>query len=157
MIHTSQFIHHFKVESLKHVELFLINFTILQCFRYISNTANAAVMMSVNFVTFISFFWYFLVSNEIIPLAITPVRDATLSEMLTGRLMNVLNVAMLDIPVAMLKLLEQVSGHVIHSNICSILCISPYTFSLILTTLVTYFELLSDDRRLEGPQEQNWI
>ena len=65
-------------------------------------------MMSINFVTFLSFFWYFLVSVEIIPLAITPVRDATPNGMLTGKPMNVVNVATLDIPVAMLIPLEQV-------------------------------------------------
>ena len=52
--------------------------------------------------TFVSFVWYFLVSAEIIPLAIAPVRDAAPSEMLTGSPMNVVNVATPDIPVAML-------------------------------------------------------
>ena len=47
-------------------------------------------------------FGTFLVRAEIIPLAITPVRDAAPNEMLTGKPMNVVNVAALDIPVAML-------------------------------------------------------
>ena len=64
-------------------------------------------MMLVNFVTFVSFFWYFLVSAEIMPLKIAPVRDATPNGMLTGRPMNVLSVAKLDILVATLMLLEQ--------------------------------------------------
>ena len=83
----------------------------------VSNMANAGVMMSVNFVTFVSFFWYFLVITKIIPLTIAPVRDATLNGMLTGRLMNVLNVATPDIPVATLRLLEQVFSHLSGSNI----------------------------------------
>ena len=68
---------------------------------------NAGVMMSINFVTFLSFFQYFLVGAEIIPLAITPIRDAAPNEMQTGKPMNVVNVAPLDIPVAMLIPLEQ--------------------------------------------------
>ena len=68
--------------------------------------------MSINFVTFLSFFWYFLARAEIIPLAIAPVRDATPSGMLTGKLMNVANVATLNISVAILILLEQVFNHV---------------------------------------------
>ena len=64
-------------------------------------------MMSINFVTFLRFFWYFLVGAEIIPLAIAPVRDAAPNGMLTGSLMNVANVATLDIPVASLISLEQ--------------------------------------------------
>ena len=59
-------------------------------------------MMSINFVTFSSFCWYFLVSTETIPLAIAPVIDAAPNGMLTGTLMNETNVAALDIPVATL-------------------------------------------------------
>ena len=55
-------------------------------------------MMSINLVTFLSFCWYFLVSTEITPLAIAPVRDAAPNGMLTGNPMNVANVATLDIP-----------------------------------------------------------
>ena len=62
--------------------------------------------MSNNFVTLESFFWYFLVSAEIILLAIAPVRDATPNGMLTGSPMNVANVATLDIPVATLNPLQ---------------------------------------------------
>ena len=68
--------------------------------------------MSTNFVTFLSFCWYLLVSTEIIPLAITPVRDAAPNGMLTGKLMNVANVATLDIPVATLIPLEQAFNQV---------------------------------------------
>ena len=67
--------------------------------------------------TFLSFFQYFLASVEIIPLAISPVRDAAPNEMLTGKPMNVANVATLDIPVAMLILLEQAFSHVSQFNI----------------------------------------
>ena len=83
----------------------------------LSNTTNAGVMMSINFVTFLSFFSYFLVSTEIIPLAIAPVRDAASNEMLTGKPMNVVNVAMLDIPVATLIPLEQAFNRVSQFNI----------------------------------------
>ena len=62
--------------------------------------------MSINFVTFLSFFWYFLVRAGIIPLAIAPVRDAAPNEMLTGKQMNVANVTTRDIPVATLIPLE---------------------------------------------------
>ena len=73
--------------------------------------------MSISLVTFLSFYWYFLVSTEIIPLAITPVRDAAPNGMLTGKHMNVANVATLDIPVAMLIPLEQAFNHVSQFNI----------------------------------------
>ena len=78
----------------------------------LSNTTNAGVTMSINCVTFLSFYSYFLVSTEIIPLAIAPVRDATPNEMLTGKPINVANVATLDIPVATLIPLEQAFNHV---------------------------------------------
>ena len=58
--------------------------------------------MSFSLVTFLSFFWYFLASTEIIPLAIAPVVNAAPNKMLTGIPTNVANVATLDIPVAML-------------------------------------------------------
>ena len=73
--------------------------------------------MSIKRVTFLSFCWYFLVSIEIIPLAIAPVRDVAPNEMLTGSPMNVANVATLDIPVATLRLLEQAFNHVSRFNI----------------------------------------
>ena len=78
----------------------------------LSNTTNAGVTMSIKRVTFLSFFWYFLVRVEIIPLAITPVRDAAPKEMPTGSPTNVANVATLDIPVATLIPLEQALNHV---------------------------------------------
>ena len=74
-------------------------------------------MMSINLVTFLSFCWYFLVSAEIIQLAITPVIDAVPNGMLTGKPMNVTNVATLDIPVATLIPLEQAFNHVSRFNI----------------------------------------
>ena len=83
----------------------------------LSNTTNVGVMMPINFITFLSFCWYFLVGAEIIPLAITPVRDATRNGMLTGKPMNVANVATLDIPVATLIPLEQAFNHVSQFNI----------------------------------------
>ena len=73
----------------------------------LSNTTNAGITMSIKWVTFLSFFWYLLVSVEIIPLAIAPVRDAAPNAMLTGSPTNVANVATLDIPVTMLIPLEQ--------------------------------------------------
>ena len=63
---------------------------------------NAGITMSINCITFLSLFWYFLVRAEIIPLAIAPVRDAAPNGMLTGKPMNVANVATLDIPLATL-------------------------------------------------------
>ena len=78
---------------------------------------NAGVMMSINCITFLSFCWYFLVRAEIIPLAITPVRDTAPNGMLTGKPMNVANVATPDIPVAMLIPLEQAFNHVSRFNI----------------------------------------
>ena len=73
----------------------------------LSNTTKAGVTMSINLVTFLSFFCYFLVSVEIIPLTIAPVIDAAPKAALTGIPMNVANVATLDIPVATLIPLEQ--------------------------------------------------
>ena len=121
--------------------------------KLVSNTAVANVAMSINFVTFVSFFWHILVSTEIIRPAIAPVKDATPNGMLTGRPTNVLNIATHDIPVAMLNPLEQAFSHVSCSNILAYFCISPYTFPLIFLTLATYFELRSDGRRPEVPQE----
>ena len=83
----------------------------------LSNTTNAGVTMSISLVTFLSFFWYFLVRVEIIPLAIAPVRDAAPKEMLTGSPTNVANVVTLDIPVATLIPLEQAFSHVSRFNI----------------------------------------
>ena len=83
----------------------------------LSNTTNAGIIMLINLVTFLSFFRYFLVSVEIIPLAIAPVRDAAPKEMLTGSPTNVANVATLDIPVATLIPLEQAFNHVSRFNI----------------------------------------
>ena len=82
-----------------------------------TNMVNAGVMMSIKHVTFLSFCWYFLVNTKIIPLAIAPVIDAAPKAVLTGILMNVANVAMLDIPVATLILLEQAFNHVSRFNI----------------------------------------
>ena len=68
----------------------------------LSNTTKAGVTMSISLVTFLSYFWYFLASTEIIPLAIAPVIDAAPKAALTGIPMNVANVGTLDIPVATL-------------------------------------------------------
>ena len=83
----------------------------------LSNTTNVGAMMSINCINFLSFCWYFLVSTEIIPLAISPVIDAAPSAVLTGIPMNVANVATLDIPVAMLIPLEQAFNQVSRFNI----------------------------------------
>ena len=79
----------------------------------ISNTANADVTMSVNLVTFVSFFWYFLVGAVAMPLTLTPARETAPKGILTGRLINVLKV---NIPEATLRLLEQVLSHVSRSK-----------------------------------------
>ena len=75
----------------------------------VSNTANANVMMSINFVTLASFFWCFLVSAVATPLTLAPARELAPREIFT---MSVLSVATLDIPEAMLSLLEQEFSHV---------------------------------------------
>ena len=73
---------------------------------------KAGVMMSIKSITFLSFFWYVLVSTEIIPLEIALVMDAAPNAVLTGIPMKVANVATLDIPVATLIPLEQAFNHV---------------------------------------------
>ena len=83
----------------------------------LSNTTKAGVTMSIKHVTFLSFFWYFLVRAEIIPLKIAQVIDAAPKAALTGIPMNVANVATLDIPEATLIPLEQVFNHVSRFNI----------------------------------------
>ena len=75
--------------------------------KLVSNTAIADITMSVNFVTSVSFFSYFYVSAVVTPLRLAPARDTAPNGMLTGRPMNVLNVATLDIPVATLNPLAQ--------------------------------------------------
>ena len=57
-----------------------------------TNMTNTEVMMSIKHVTFLSFYWYFLVGTKIIPLAIAPVIDAAPSAVLTEITMNVVNV-----------------------------------------------------------------
>ena len=83
------------------------------------NTANADVTMSTNFITFTSSFWYFLVSTVAMPLTLTPVRETASRGILTltRTPVHILNVATLSIPVATLRLLEQVFSHVSQSNI----------------------------------------
>ena len=51
------------------------------------------------------------------PLTLAPARDIARNGMLTGRPMNVANVATLDIPVATLNPLEQAVSHTSPSNI----------------------------------------
>ena len=87
------------------------------------------------------------------PLTLAPARDTAPNGMLTGRPMNVLNVTTLDNPVAMLNLLEQAFSHVSRSNIAVHFCIFSYTFPLVLTTLVAYFESCLNESRPEDPQE----
>ena len=79
--------------------------------------ANADIAMSVNFVNFKSFLRYFLVSAAVTPLTLAPAKDTASNGMLTGGLMNVINVATLDIPVAMLNLLEKAFSHTNRFNI----------------------------------------
>ena len=76
------------------------------------NKANADVMMLVNFVTFASFFLYFLKRSTVAtPLTLTTSRDIAPREILAGRLINILSVTTLDIPEATLKQLEQTLSH----------------------------------------------
>ena len=97
----------------------------------LSNTTNADVTMLMKFVTFLSFFGYFLVSAEIIPLATAPVRGAAPNGMLTGKPMNVANVATPDILVATLISLEQAFNYVSRFNILlHFLCFFLNIFSL---------------------------
>ena len=65
--------------------------------------------------------------------------------------MNVFNVATLDIPVAMLRLLKQAFSHVSQFNILVYFLHSSYTFPLVSTNRVTYFESCLNDTRPEGP------
>ena len=95
----------------------------------ISNTANANVMMSINFMTFASFFLYLIVSTLATPLMLAPARETSPKEKLTGRPMNVLSVATLDIPEAMIRPLQQAISHVSRSKVleyfsCSFLYLS---------------------------------
>ena len=78
----------------------------------VSNTANADVMTSVNFVTLVHFFWYFLDSAVSTPLALAQDKETAPRGVLTGRLMNVSNIATHDIPEATRKQLEQAFSHV---------------------------------------------
>ena len=73
----------------------------------VSNTANVDVMMSTNFMTFTSFFWYFLVSTISMALTLTPAREMAPKGILTGRLMSILSIATLNMPEAMLRSLKQ--------------------------------------------------
>ena len=121
--------------------------------NHVSNTAIADVTMSVNVVTFASFFWYFLVNAVVTPLTLAPARDIAPNGMLTGRPINVLNVATLDIPVATLNPLEQAFIATRRFNVLVYFHISPCTSLLVFTTLVTYFEFCLNDSRPEDPQE----
>ena len=124
----------------------------------LSNTTKAGVMMSIKHVTFLSFFWYYLVSTEIIPLKTAPVIDAAPNAALTGIPMNVANIATLDIPVATLIPLKQAFNQVSRFNIVLyfafflkylFLSYQPLPFSL------DHVEMITNLRRrirLAGPQ-----
>ena len=83
----------------------------------ISNIAIADVTMSTNFVTLESFFWYLEVSAVVTPLTLTPTTETAPKGMLTGKPIKVLRVVTLDIPVAMLRPLEQAFSHTNRLNI----------------------------------------
>ena len=83
----------------------------------VSSTAIVDVTMSTNFITFVSFFCYLDVRAVVTPLMLALARETTPNGILTGKPMKVLRVATLDIPVAMLKLLEQAFNHTNRSNI----------------------------------------
>ena len=91
---------------------------IIQCLRYAHFEHSLWQRYDVGqFHDFVSFFWYFLVSAIAIPLTLAPAREMAPKEILTGRPMNVLNVATLDIPEAILRPLEQAFSHVNQSKV----------------------------------------
>ena len=67
--------------------------------------------------------------------------------------MNVLNVAKLDIAVAMLNPLEQVFSYISRYNIAVYFLYFFLYLPLVLTALVTYFESCLNESRPEVPQE----
>ena len=98
----------------------------------VSNTADANVAMSVNFVTFTTFFCYFSVSAVATPLTLAPARDIAPKGMLMGRLINILNVATLHIPEATLRPLVQALAMSVDLRPHSIPLFSSHTFLLAL-------------------------
>ena len=66
----------------------MLNFHLSILDTLVLNTANADVVMSVNFMTLASFFWYFLITAVAMPLALTSARETALKEILTGRLLQ---------------------------------------------------------------------
>ena len=95
--------------------------------------------------TFLRFFWYFLVGTVVTPLTLAPARDNSPNGVLTGKPMNVLSVTTLDIPVATLNPLEQAFVATRRFNVLVYFYIYFYTFPLVLTTPVVYFELRLND------------
>ena len=83
----------------------------------ISNTANVDVTMLTDFMTFASFLWYFLVSAVAMPLTLAPARGMVPEGILAERPMNILDVAVLDIPEATFRPLEQAFSHVSRSKV----------------------------------------
>ena len=116
----------------------LPSFSILD--TLVSNTANADVMRSVNFVTLASFFWYLLVSTVAMPLTLIPARETMPKGILTGRLINVLNIATLDIPEATLRPLEQAFSDVSRSKALEYFSCFSHTFLLALATPIAFLE-----------------
>ena len=118
----------------------------------ISNTANADVTMSTNFVTFVSFFWYFLVSAVAMPLTLAPARETAPKRILTKRTMSVLRVATLDIPEGTVKPLEQAFSHVSRSKVLEYFSCFFLYLLLVLTALVVFLGLCLGSR-IVGPRE----
>ena len=118
----------------------------------VSNTPYADVMMSTNFVTSASLFWYFLVSAVATSLKLTPAREMVPKGILTGRPMNVLNDSMLDIPEALLSQLEQAFSHISHSQVLEYFsCFFLYSFLMSATLVTSLGPHLGG--RIVGPKE----
>ena len=111
--------------------------------------AIADVMMSTNFMTFASFFWYVEVSTLATALMLAPARDITPNGIL---MMKVLRVATLDIPEAMLGLLKQAFSHINQPNILEYL---EYFFAYLSSSFNNPCRLfwIRLDGRIEVPKE----
>ena len=91
-------------------------------------------------------------SSVVALLTLTPAKNTTPIEVLMGKPMEVLRVTTLDIPVATLRLLEQVFSHTNRPNINEYLEYFLHTFVLALATLLAYFGLCLG-HRIEAVEE----
>ena len=131
------------MKHLKHGELPFINLAIIQHLGYACfNTVNADVKMSTNFMTFVSFFWYFLVSAVAMPLTLTAAKETVPRGILTRRPMNILSMTTLDIPEATLRPLGQVFSNVSLSKVLEyLLCFGRHLDGRIVEPKVQLGEL----------------